>query len=252
MPKKNGWRWKNWPNNTLSLWREGGLFRGLKPDIIPQNRRDILKFILFSLAMLLATPITAEPVVFDNSWEHLTFRRINETQYSHNGNTLDIQSDSSSSVTYKSLPPAEQGATAASWNWSVSQSVPPTDLTQKGGDDRNISIYFMFLDQASADKLDAGDNLSKMLRNRKVRMLLYIWGGDAGSTHASPYFKGRGFNMILETAGTGSERVNVNLAADYTRIFGEPPEALVGIAISSDSDDTETSVRAAISGMVLR
>lgn len=205
------------------------------------------------IAALITTPSLAGSIQFDSSWENLTFRGIVATEYVQNGNTLVIRSDNSSSVTYKPLPREEFGTTEASWNWSVSQSVPVTDLTQKGGDDRNASIYFMFLDQASADKLDTGDGLSKMLRNRKVRMLLYIWGGEGkGTSHASPYFKGRGINIILREAGAGSEQVSVDLAADYARAFGEPPEALVGIAISSDSDDTASSARVEISGMMLK
>lgn len=210
-----------------------------------------MKYLAIALAIL-ATPTFAEPVEFDASWEDLTFRGINATEYGYNGNTLVIQADNSSSVTYKALPQSAFDATQVRWNWTVSQSVPVTDLTRKGGDDRNVTIYFMFLDRKSADKLDAGDGLSKMLRNRKVRMLLYIWGGEgAGTAHPSPYFKGRGINMILRDAGTGSGQENIDLVADYTRIFGEAPEALVGIAISSDSDDTDSSVRAQISDMVL-
>ncbi|PCJ75347.1 MAG: hypothetical protein COA53_05415 [Rhodobacteraceae bacterium] len=210
-----------------------------------------MKYLAIALAIL-ATPTLAQPIQFDTSWEDLTFRGINATEYWYNGNTLIIQADNSSSVTYKALPSSAFGATRASWNWAVSQSVPVTDLTRKGGDDRNVTIYFMFLDRKSADKLDAGDDLSKMLRNRKVRMLLYIWGGEGdGIALPSPYFKGRGFYTILRGAGTGEARENIDLVADYTRIFGEAPEALVGIAISSDSDDTDSSVRAEISEMVL-
>ena len=210
-----------------------------------------MRYLAIALAIL-ATPTFAAPVEFDANWEDLTFRGINATEYGYNGNTLVIQADNSSSVTYKSLPPTEFDSTQVSWNWAVSSSVPVTDLTRKGGDDRNVTIYFMFLDRKSANKMDADVSLSKMLRNRKVRMLLYIWGGEGvGTSIPSPYFKGRGFYTVLRDAGTGEAQENIDLAADYTRIFGEPPEALVGIAISSDSDDTNSSVRAQISEMVL-
>ncbi|MDZ4134847.1 MAG: DUF3047 domain-containing protein [Paracoccaceae bacterium] len=43
----------------------------------------------------------------------------------------------------------------------------------------------------------------------------------------------------------------MDLAADYRRIFGGAAGALVGLAVSADSDDTRTAIRASISGLVL-
>jgi len=43
----------------------------------------------------------------------------------------------------------------------------------------------------------------------------------------------------------------VNLAKDYSRAFGGSAGALVGLAISADSDDTDTVIQGAISGLTL-
>jgi len=56
----------------------------------------------------------------------------------------------------------------------------------------------------------------------------------------------------LRPAGTGSHSERVDLAADYARAFGGAPGALIGLAVSGDSDDTDSVIRAAIGNLVLR
>ena len=69
----------------------------------------------------------------------------------------------------------------ASWSWNVGTSVPPTDLSQKGGDDRNLSLYFIFAPQDLAAKAqDLG--IRKLLGNPEIRVLMYVWGGIMTAT----------------------------------------------------------------------
>jgi hypothetical protein len=44
----------------------------------------------------------------------------------------------------------------------------------------------------------------------------------------------------------------VDLLADHQRAFGETPLSLVGLAVSADSDDTDTGIRARLSNLVLK
>jgi hypothetical protein len=44
----------------------------------------------------------------------------------------------------------------------------------------------------------------------------------------------------------------VDLARDYGRAFGGRPEALVGLAVSADSDDTASAVEATVSGLAVK
>jgi len=67
----------------------------------------------------------------------------------------------------------------------------------------------------------------------------------------SPYLGDRGKTVVLRNAGTGSYSESVNLANDYKRTFGGTKVAVVGIAVSADSDDTKSKVRGAISGLAL-
>ena len=122
--------------------------------------------------------------------------------------------------------------------------MPPTDLSRKGGDDRNVSLYFVLVDARAA---------ARLLTSRSARTLIYVWGGDhaPGAMVPSPYLRGRGFTFALRPAGTGAERVQVDLARDHAAAFGGPPEVLIGLAVSADSDDTNTHLRASLSDLML-
>jgi hypothetical protein len=58
---------------------------------------------------------------------------------------------------------------------------------------------------------------------------------------------------VLRGAETGSFREQVDLAEDYQRAFGAASgQALVGLAVSADSDDTDSVIDAAIADLSLR
>ncbi|MEL7177130.1 MAG: DUF3047 domain-containing protein [Pseudomonadota bacterium] len=202
---------------------------------------------------LTALPAFAGPVSF-SGWKEQKFFRTADNDYAFRGGSLGIASDQGVSVAYSALGQDMWDKRAASWNWSVSQSVPPTDLSVKGGDDRNISLYFVFMDRASAERAGPNPRLRSLLGNKNARMLVYVWGGDhsRGQVLASPYLDTRGKTLIRRAAGTGSFSESVDLAEDYAKAFGGAPDALVGVAVSADSDDTASAIRAEVSGLVLR
>ena len=210
----------------------------------------------FAPAILCATlasgAVQAGPVSFSSGWNEQRLQLFNSNNYQF-GNQLGIVSDGAVSLVWTSLPRSEWSSTGASWNWRVDQSVPPTDLGRKGGDDRNISLYFLFLPEAEADRLE-GANIRQLMGNGQVRILQYAWGGNHGRGQiiGSPYAPGQGVTVALRQAGTGAHSEQVDLAGDFRRAFGSAPGALVGLAVSADSDDTDSEIRAAIGGLTLR
>jgi hypothetical protein len=136
----------------------------------------------------------------------------------------------------------------------VSLSVPATDLTRKGGDDRNAALYFVFLPQAEAQANAGSSNIRRLLANEQARVLVYVWGGahTRGDVLSSPYLGARGKTVVLRPSGTGQFNETVDLARDFSRAFGGPPGALVGVAVSADSDDTNTMLAGQISSLTLR
>jgi hypothetical protein len=195
----------------------------------------------------------AQGVAFDQSWQTQRFSLFSSNTYRFNGNSLSIASDGSVSLAYARLAQAAWGSTSAKWSWEVAQSVPATNLAQKGGDDRNASLYFVFLPEAEARALGASANVRQLLGNQSARVLMYVWGDNRGrgTLLPSPYLGDRGKTVLLRPAGTGKHSESVDLAADYRRAFGAAPGALVGLAVSADSDDTGSVIRASLSGLVL-
>ncbi|WP_019955306.1 DUF3047 domain-containing protein [Yoonia vestfoldensis] len=207
----------------------------------------------FALFLASTIPALAGPVSFATGWQEQRLSLFSSNDYNF-GQNMGLVSDGSVSIAWTRVPRAEWGTRGASWSWTVEQSVPATDLARKGGDDRNISLYFVFVPEELAPGLE-GANIRSLLGNSDVRIMQYAWGGNhaAGQVIPSPYGpSGQGVTIALRQAGTGSFTENVDLAADYARAFGGAPGALVGLAVSGDSDDTDSVIRAALGNLVLR
>lgn len=211
--------------------------------------------LIMALTALLLLPTLghAASVRFDKGWSEQKFGLFASNDYRAGGNGLAVASDGTVSLLWTRLPESLWSARQATWGWTVEESVPPTDLRRKGGDDRNLALYFVFLPEADAQAA-GNSNIRRLLEAENARVLVYVWGGPDGQPRLqdSPYLGPRGRTVALRPAGTGSARENVDLADDYRAAFGDAPTALVGLAVSADSDDTSTRVRAGISGLELR
>lgn len=212
-----------------------------------------MRLLPVAIFSILASAAAAGPVSFATGWQEQRLSLFSSNDYSF-GETLGLVSDGSVSIAWTRVPRENWGAEGASWRWTVDQSVPPTDLSLKGGDDRNISLYFVFVPESIAPSLE-GANIRALLGNDDVRIIQYAYGGNhaRGQVIPSPYGPtGQGVTITLRQAGTGAYSETVDLAADYARAFGGEAGALIGLAVSGDSDDTSSMIRAAISDLRLR
>lgn len=218
------------------------------------NIATIFRALTLSLAAaLIPASLTAAQISFDAGWREQRFAMFSSNGYGPRGSTLDIVSDGTVSLLWTRLPESLWPARSASWVWSVQDSVPPTDLRRKGGDDRNLALYFVFLPAETA-RANADSGIRRLLDADEARVLVYVWGGASGQprVQTSPYLGPRGRTVALRPAGTGQATEKIDLAADFRAAFGEAPTALVGLAVSADSDDTNTRIRARISDLTLR
>ena len=212
-----------------------------------------MRLLTLTACVALATPVIAAPVPFTSGWAEQRLQLFRSNDYSF-GADLGIVSDGAVSLAWTRVARDQWGARAASWAWRVDQSVPPTDLSVKGGDDRNVSVYFVFLPEGAA-VASQGANIRSLLGNDQVRIIQYAWGGNhaRGQVIASPYGPaGQGVTIALRRAETGAYSESVDLAADYSAAFGGAPGALVGLAVSADSDDTASVIRAGLGPIDLR
>ncbi len=211
----------------------------------------LLQILMTSLA-LAAQSATADPVAF-NDWRQHWFARFADVDFDYSQKTMGVQANGAVSITYKLLDPSLSNSTAARWDWSVSDTVAPTDLRKKGGDDRNLALYFAFLPEKKAKATRSGGNLRKLLKNPDGRVLAYVWGGNhkRNAILPSPYLGARGKTIVLRSSGKGAYSEKIDLLADYRRAFKSDPGALVALAVSADSDDTDAVIRGKISNLFL-
>lgn len=196
---------------------------------------------------------TAQADVPFTKWKEQKFSLFSGNKWSASAQKVDVTANGTVSLLWTRVPQELSQSRAASWGWSVSQSVVATPLDQKGGDDRNLSLYFVFMpaDVARANK-DA--SIRKLLNVEEARVMLYVWGGDypKGTVLPSPYLGARGATIVLRSAGTGSYTESIDLARDYKRAFGGDVTTLVGLALSADSDDTDGVIKAQLKDLRLR
>ncbi len=219
------------------------------------QRRQVLTgataFALVQTAGL--TKALASPVQFDSNWDHLTFRRLAPNRYEMRPDRLTVISEGASSILYRILPAAQRGLSTARWTWEVENSVPPSDLSQLGNDDRNLGMFFVSMPADQAEGVREGSSISRLLRNRSVKVLMYTWGGNQppGTVVPSPHAPDRLRNLITRRAEPGRFNESVDLAQDFPRVFGQPLEQLVAVAVSSNSENTPARVRGHVSNFAL-
>jgi hypothetical protein len=209
---------------------------------------------LASAAMIMPSSALANTVPFDSDWEHLTFRRLTPNRFELRQSRLSVIADGSSSILYRILPEQMRLASRATWSWHVESSVPPSDLSQIGNDDRNLGMFFVNMSAAAAERVGPNTSIRRLLTNRSAQVLMYTWGGSrpVGSVVPSPHAPDRLRNLITRPAQTGRFNESVNLAQDFPRVFGVPFERLVAVAVSSNSENTPARVVAHISDLQVR
>jgi hypothetical protein len=211
---------------------------------------------LFAVALCVvitasADKLAAQQVEF-SGWKHQKFSLLGGNIWRQQGEELSVDSDGTVSLIWQALPEGSRKAGTATWRWSVEQGVPPTDLNQKGGDDRNLSLYAIFVPPDAVPTAE-GQGIRRLLENPDVRVLMYVWGGahQRGALLSSPYLGTRGKTIVVQPAGEGQHEEKVDLRSDLKRAFGISDLALVGLAVSADSDDTDTKIRARIGNLRL-
>jgi hypothetical protein len=175
-----------------------------------------------------------------NDWHYLSFPGRQGAQFRARGeNTVVVRAEAGVGILWHPVPLELSGASYAQWRWRVMAGVSPTDLTQKGGDDRALAIYFVFVDGPEAVE---NTDLMDLLRQGKGYLLMYVWGGFATpGILPSPYFGGRGRTIVKRAADTPMGvwfKQTADVRSDFRSAFGHLPGRLVAVAVSSDSDDT--------------
>ena len=162
--------------------------------------------------------------------------------------TVDSHAAASTFVHPLRIDPAAQPW--LSWRWQVSNPVAGSDFRHKAGDDYAARVYVLF--DYPLDKLSFGDRFRISLAQNfsdvpiPTAAIAYVWGSAqaVGETGPNPYTDR--VQMVVVDSGAahvGEWRTHRrNVAEDFQRLFGEPAPAIIGIAVSADTDNTGEAV----------
>ena len=189
-------------------------------------------------------------------WAHRSFpgKKPNHFAYARidGRDTIAVQADSSVSMLHQALriEPRELGHVR--FSWKVPALMEHADLALREQDDAPVRIVLAF--EGDRSRFSARDAaLSELVRTvtgeeLPYATLMYVWGNRRapGTVLNSPRTD-RIRRLVVESGPTGLNEwhdYERDIRADYEHAFGEPPGALVGIAIMTDSDNTRSQARA--------
>jgi hypothetical protein len=189
-------------------------------------------------------------------WAHLAFpgKRPVEFRYvrSEGRDAVAATSASAASMLRKKIrvEPAELGAFR--FSWKVPELIAEADLASRENDDSPVRIVMAFEGDRSrfSPRDQAMSELARVLTGEDMpyATLMYVWCNTRkpGTVIRSPRTD-RVRKLVVESGPANLGRwldYERDIQADFALAFGEPPGALVGIAIMTDSDNTRTRTRA--------
>lgn len=190
-------------------------------------------------------------------WSALTFDKIaRHTRYSlvmdEGRPVLKAQAERSASGLIHALTVDVRSTPILRWRWKVENTLLKGDVTRKQGDDYPARIYVAFAyDPARA-------SLAQRIKYNAVKLIYgtypphaglnYIWDTHAavGTMVPNP-FTDRVRMIVIESgdANVGKWReYQRNIYEDYKRAFGEEPPPVSGIAVMTDTDNTQETATA--------
>ena len=187
-------------------------------------------------------------------WHPQTFSRIKRhTDYSlvKEDDTVVVKavSHQSASALARSISVSSMEYPVIQWRWKMNNVLQKGDVTSKDGDDYPARVYITFaFDPEKAGYLEKLKHEAAMLiqgQDVPYRAISYIWGSNApvGTMIANPYTD----SVMMFVVEAGKENLQQwvtekrNVREDYKKAFGEEPPMISGLAIMTDTDNTDES-----------
>lgn len=191
---------------------------------------------------------------YPDSWEPLTFHKIDEhTEYSlvEDDGTVVVKAvsrGSSSGLTREvNIDPKQYPI--VEWRWKIENVLQKGDVTTKQGDDYPARLYITFAyDESKIDFLDQAQyELAKLLHGKypPTGAITYIWESRSpvGTIVPNPYTDRVKMIVIESGADKAGQWVDEsrNVYEDYRKAFGDDPPPISGVAVMTDTDNTQES-----------
>ncbi|RZI70092.1 MAG: DUF3047 domain-containing protein, partial [Rubrivivax sp.] len=183
-------------------------------------------------------------------WNHFKLPGKTPSQFSYTRqdgrDVMAVLSAASASMMRREVRVSPADLHAVRFSWKVPALIAGADMTQREFDDSPVRVVLAF--EGDRSKLSPRNamlsELSRALTGEEMpyATLMYVWAneGEAGRLIVNPRTD-RIRKLVVESgsAHLGQWRdYERDVRADFERAFGEPPGALVGIGIMTDSDNT--------------
>ena len=193
-------------------------------------------------------PANWRPLTFDKIARHSVYELVEDAGVV----VLAARSDRAAAGLTRAIAINPREYPIVQWRWKVENTIPGGDVRRKSGDDYAARLYITFAyDPATAGAWER----AKMAAARALygeypprAALNYIWANRApvGTVAPNPYTK----RVRMIAVQSGAPRAGVwvgearNIADDYRAAFGAEPPPISGVAVMTDTDNTQTTARA--------
>ncbi len=128
-----------------------------------------------------------------------------------------------------------------SWSWRVLEHPAGADLRERAADDAALRVFVVFERKGPLDRVP--------------HTLFYTSGTVEGAHYERPSFQSSDLHVIRMRHSASDDdwrHTVVDPFADYRRIWGGKPRAIVAIGLMQDSEDTQSRATADIRALVWR
>jgi len=165
---------------------------------------------------------------------------------------LLAEAASSASMLRQALHIAPGQLGALQFDWRVDQLIVGADMRQREAEDSPVRLILVFEGDrqrfSTQNQLLSELTLSLTGEPLPYATLMYVWCNDcaAESVIVNPRTDRIRKLAVESGAGRAGQWVTYrrDIRADFEKAFGEPPGALLGLAIMTDTDNTRSTTRA--------
>lgn len=189
------------------------------------------------------------PLSFEKVSRQTRYRLVNEIVEGRDITVLEARSERSASGMVRDVDIDPRDYPSLRWYWKVPRALAGSEIASKSGDDFAARIYVTF---ALEDDAGVWERIKFSVFRTLYgveppgRALNYVWSADEpiGVSAPSPYTK-RVHTIVVES---GSRNLDLwteekrNIVDDYRRAFGSEPPRVTGVALMTDTDNTQDSV----------
>ncbi len=165
---------------------------------------------------------------------------------------LSANAKSSASGIAIKLRPRSVQSLWLQWEWKAEGSIPAADNTERQKDDAPLRILVAFDGNKSMLSLKEKITfeMAHLISGQEMpyATLMYVWSATSPVNTVLDNPNTSRVKMIVVDSGWGHlkkwRRHQRDLAADYKMAYGENPGKVIGIALLTDTDNTQSETRA--------